>query len=396
MSDHSIIPMSAAPRRVQCAGSAIMEAMHPETEVNEAAEEGTASHELAEQMIDSMTRGGVGFPTPDQVVGQTASNGVIWTQDSYDGALMYAEDCQRIMQKTSVFGGPNLMIERKVEAHRIHPESYGTLDFAIVDHKALTVHVTDYKFGHRVVDAYENWQLIEYGVAVIDEITGGNGLEDQYWKIIFTVIQPRAPHRDGPIRRWEVRACDLRPYANYLHTVEHEALGPDPKCVTGPQCKDCSARYNCDTLMEGGAAEAAYVGKPFSVNRTPDELALEIKMLRQAKSVVESRLNGIEAQAEQMIRQGTSVPGFALEAGQGRQKWAMSNQEVFSLGGMMGIDLRKPAEPVTPKQAIAKGLDKQTINPLTTTPSTSTKLVESTKTTAAAVFRKRNDNHDHE
>jgi hypothetical protein len=385
--EHSIIPISAGARMVQCAGSVMMGMMHPETEESDDAREGTASHELATNMIDSFSRAGLDWP--GDAVGQTASNGVVWTEESYEAALQYAEDVSDVMQRTGVFGGPNLGIERRIAAPRIHDESWGTPDCSLFDSHGGILYLWDYKFGHRVVDAVENWQLIGYAVGLLDEITGGNGLADQHIRIVMTVVQPRAYHRQGTVRRWEVMGSDLRGYANILSRKAHEALGPDPQCITGPECLDCHGRHACTALQRAAMTAVAYLGKPTPDYLDADALSLEKRILDHAAELIKARRTGIDAQIEAMIKGGGMVPGWALESGQSRQRWTVSPADVFALGDLLGVDLRKPEEPITPKQAIKAGIDGAVISAYSEIPSTALRLVEINGAATAAIFARK-------
>ena len=359
--------------------------MHPDTEETDAALEGTASHELAAVMVRSMARAMTGFPERDKTVGQCAENGWEWDDESYDGALMYAETVREVMIRTGVF---NPSIEQRVSIDRIHPESWGTPDCALWDSKNATLYVYDYKYGHKVVEAFENWQLIEYTTGILDELTAGNGLVDQTIKVVMTIVQPRAFHRSGPVRSWTVTASDLRGYVNQLIDVEAAALGDDPTTCTGGECSDCSARHACDTHGQAAMGALHYLGQPTPAPLDADSLAIELRMMRDAFVLIKARKSGLEAQAEGLIASGETVKGYALEAGQGRQRWTVSAEEVFGMGDLVGIELRKTA-PITPKQALTAGIDASVISGYSETPSTALKLVESTKTTAHAVFSKR-------
>jgi hypothetical protein len=383
-----LIRPSSAHRRRRCAGSAVMEMLHPETTVNPDAEEGTASHEIAARMVRSLARAGVEFPRVEDVVGASAENGVIWTQESYDGAKMYAETIAETMHANANFA-PH--IEEPVDISSIHPDLWGTPDCWLFSDSVLFV--DDYKFGHLIVEAYENDQLIEYTAGIIDKIAEEQGLAvgilDQQITVVMRITQPRAAHRLGPVRRWTVKASDLRGYINQLKAIEAEATGPDPStCATPEGCRNCSARHSCDTLQRAGMSSIAYLGKPTPSPLEGHALGLELNILTEAAGIIKARLSGLTAQAEGAIRNGDTTPGWALEPGQSRQTWSSPTADILATGDLLGIDLRKPDEPVTPKQAIAKGIDASVISAYSKQPAGSLRLVPSTKTTAAAVFKR--------
>lgn len=380
--EHSIIPPSSAARRVQCPASRMMESRHPWVGDDEDALIGEASHELAAIIIANY---GIGVSPTEDLIGEQASNGMIWTQESYDGARMYADHVRSVMQSTGCFV-PH--VEQKVLIKAIHEACWGTPDCWLFHKAAGALHVWDYKFGHLIVEAFENWQGIEYIAGILEEL-GIDSAADEFITVHLHIIQPRAFHRLGPIRTWTVKASDLRPYFNKLEAVEAEALGDNPTCRTGPQCRDCSARVPCWGHTADSFAAIAYSGQPYSTPRDPAELGLELRLLRDAQATIKARLTGLEAQAEATIRDGDSVPGWAVEPGQTRTRWAVPTAEVLTLGDMLGVDLRKPPEPVTPTQAKKLGIDPAVISGYSETPTGALKLVESTKTIAAAVFSKR-------
>lgn len=383
MSGHSIIPPSSAARRVQCNASNFMEMMYPETEESDESREGTASHELAATMVDSASRARTNWPA--DAVGQMASNGVVWSQDSYDGAEMYADAVYDVMTATGVF---TPKIEQRVDISCIHPESWGTPDCWLLDKKTQTLYIWDYKYGHRPVEVRGNWQLIEYTAGILDGLEVG-GYQDQQITVVMTIVQPRAPHRDGPIRRWVVKASDLRGPINRLTATEAAALGADPDTRTGAECLDCTARLACDTLQEAGGSVMEFIGKPIPVNLDVDALGTELVLLDRAEALLKARKSGLVAQAEGLIQSGENVPGFALEQGYGRQKWSEDSDSIIQMCDLLGVDVRKPAEPKTPKQVLKLGVDESVIKEYSFTPRTDAKLVPSTQTIADAVFSKR-------
>ena len=361
-----------------------MEMMYPETEESDAAREGTASHELAAVMAESASRARTDWPT--HAVGQAASNGVVWSQESYDGAEMYAEDIYDVMTSTSVF---TPKIEQRVDISCIHSASWGTPDCWLFDKNLWTLYVWDYKFGHRPVEVRDNWQMTEYVAGILAIIEAEHDLGDNYIKVVMTIVQPRAPHRDGPIRRWTVRASGLRPAFERLIDVEAAALGPDPGTCTGAECRDCAARHACDTLQAADGSVMDFVGTPIPVNLDADALGTELVLLNKAEAILKARKSGLTAQAEGLIQSGENVPGFALEQGYGRQKWSEDSASIVQMCDLLGIDVRKPVEPKTPKQVLKLGVDESVIKEYSFIPRTDAKLVPSTQTLASAVFSKR-------
>lgn len=384
MSSHSIIAPSSANRRRACTGSAIMEAMHPDTSESEDSREGTASHELATIMVDALTRGRTGYPARDKTIGQEASNGVVWTEESYDCAEVFAEECGQLMQRTKVFGGEHFFSERKVQAPSIHPDSEGTLDFGIYDKATGIVYVKDYKFGHRPVEVMTDMQTFEYAIAIWDSIGSPKGTNFD-----LTIVQPRSFHRDGTIRRRWLPATEAMKELEIMKAVEAEALGDSPRTVaTVPGCRNCSGRHSCDTLGMACFDLAEYAGEPVSARQTPAQVATELAILEKAVGLLSARLTGKQAEAEALIKAGHLVPGKALEPVPGRQKWSVPDAEVLAMGDALKIDLRQTAKPVTPKQAEKKDIDASVIKEYSTTPN-SIKLVDAGETIASAVFGKK-------
>ncbi len=385
---HSIIPMSSAGRRVQCPASAVLELMHPEAEDKEASRQGTAAHELIPAMIHGFARGGTGVPDRDETIGTTAANGVAHSADTFDGAMTCALDVQRVMRETAVFGGDYLQVEQPVTAPRIHPQSWGTPDVWLFDQRGGRLYVWDYKHGHRPVEVVENWQLVEYGAGILEQITGdkGVGLEDQHIEIVFTIVQPRAQHRDGPIRRWTVKASDLRPLTNIAADAEHKALSAEPPMQTGPECLDCKARHVCTALAKKAGAAMDVAQRSDTHSLSSDALGVELRMLYAAEQALKARRTGLEAQAEGVIQAGGTVPGIAAETTFGRAQWLMPVDQIAQVGDMMGVDLRKPADVVTPRQAEQKGLSAELVKQYSHKPATGTKLVVDSQSRAARVF----------
>lgn len=379
---HSIIAPSSAARRVQCPASALLEAAYPD-EPTEASREGDAVHALAADMVRAQARAEFNWPKLGEVLDNSAPNGVIYTAEMYDAAELYALEIGRVMRATGVFT-PH--VEERVDMTSIHPKSFGMPDCWLYDPAGNTLYLWDLKYGYRVVEAEGNRQLVSYAAGALE----ATGAPDEA-SVVLSVIQPRAPHRDGPIRHWRMHADMVWGYAERLAEVEAEALGDSPRYRTGPECRYCRARHDCPTLTESAHAWAEYADHAPPLNLGPQGLGLEKRMLEEAIDVLTFRLTGIDAQITRLLEQGEAVPGYALETTWGRKKWTKPADAVFLLGDLLGVELRKPAEPITPTQAVKAGIDSAVISGYCETPATGKKLINRADSLAARIFRKLED-----
>jgi hypothetical protein len=362
MTAHSILAPSSAARRIQCPGSTLLEAAYPEAETTPEAAEGEAAHWAAAEMLSGRLVD----------IGQIAPNGVVLTQEMVEGADLYYDD---VVAELKPYGAaPHQgQIEQQIAIPRVHPQSYGTPDYAIWPRFGSLL-VYDYKFGHRYVEVYENPQLIEYVAGLLHGITQ-QGYSDQLINVTVKIVQPRAYHRSGPIREWSFKASDIRPHINIASNSAHEALGPEPRQRVGPECRDCRARHACVTLQRAAMRDLDEAGREQPLDLSPAALGLELKMLRAGIARLQARASGLEEQALAQIKRGVSIPGWGVEHGAGRQRWKASPAEVLAVGQMFGLDPAKPVDAITPLQAVAKGLPAEMLTAMAETPRGAAALV---------------------
>lgn len=376
---HAKLSPSASGRWVHCPGSVIMEERFPEPGRSEAAEEGTASHFVASESLT-----GQAIPSP----GQTAPNGVILTPEMIEAAEVYVQ----AVAKAAPAGGP-LHVEKALRVGRVHPECWGTPDLWYYVPALWELHVWDYKYGFGIVEPFENWQGICYAGGALDIVAANMGqpvaLIDQRVTVVIHIVQPRPFHAVGPVREWRVKASDLRGYYNRLEGAAAEALGANPRTVSGDYCRYCSARHACPAAQKAAMFAVDYTDQAAAEELSPEALAIELRTLQRAAKAIEYRLAGLESQAIATLQGGGHVPGFSIQSGSGRPSWTVPASEIFALGELFGLDLRKPPEAVTPAQAKKAGLDAAMVAAYSKAEGSGIKLVATGNSLAAQVFKQR-------
>jgi hypothetical protein len=387
---HSILPPSSAHiwgKPDGCTGWVQMSQTYPDDEESQASREGTAAHEIGAQLITDAKTNRVQNHSASDWVGITASNGVLFTEEMFDSAKEYADDVITVMRKTGIFGGEHLRIEQRVEIPKVHEINWGTPDCSVYHAAGNALYLWDYKHGFEVVEAFENWQGIDYLAGLLD-LHGIDGRTDQRTKVYLRIAQPRAFHREGTIREWVITASDLRAYFNTLNANAHEALSPNAKFRTGSHCKHCTGRQACPAALKAGLGMYEAVSKPVPVELSPDALGLQLSIVKRARKQLEYLESGFETQASALIKKGTMVPGWSVEQKIGRQKWDKPVEEVIALGDMLNLDLRKAPDAITPIQAKKLGIDDAVIMAYSTHPRTGLEIVPDNGNKAKQVFKK--------
>lgn len=383
ITEHARLAPSSAERWVECPGSVVMQERYPQNEESEEAKEGTASHWVASETLEAYKKAGTLFPPLLEFIDTPAPNGVIITEEMAEGAEVYVED---IISTLRMCGGDisKLHIEERTAIDKVHAESWGTPDAWFFDDKKGILYLWDYKYGHRVIQAYENWQLVEYVLGLVSGLFPD--IPEPEIQLDMRVVQPRTYNHEGPVRSWRTFPDMLRAHVNRLQAAAIEALSDSPRTVSGDWCRDCTARHVCQTYQEAAMIAVDVIGDLSADELPPEALGLEIRTLKRAHDAVKYRLEALQVQAIETIKSGKAVPWWGVEQGTGQQKWKKPAAEVFALGDLMGVEVRKKAEPITPKQAIKAGLDASLVESYSTVPLTGLKLVFDDGSKAKRVF----------
>lgn len=332
-----------------CPGYPTMAAKYPEDGERPEAREGTAAHHyLAEALM--------GRDLPQ--VGDLAPNGHPITQEMIDCAQgliddVFAFDLDRPLQ-----------VEQRIYMPSVHPSlNWGTADAFGINLEHKTVYIWDYKYGHRYVDPFENWQLVDYIAGVFRHFSV---IPTDEWRIRAVVYQPRCYHSGGTLKVWNTTGARFLDLIGKLALAAAEAGQPDAPLHTGDYCNDCSARHACPALLRAGGPALDLSMRTTPHDMAPEAMALELSYIKTALSRLEALESGLEAQVMAAIRSGKRVPFFKIGHTEGREGWTVPAEEVFSLGDMFGKDLRKLPEPITPNQARKLGVDGTVISAYST------------------------------
>ena len=339
---------SSANRRVACPGSRALEELYPVTEESPAVKEGIAAHWVAVQML-----------LGNHNMGLCAPNGEPITKEMLEGAELYWD---------AVGGNDLLHIELPVDISNIFEGLRGTPDAWRTKDRHL--YIWDYKFGHSYIEVFENWQLLEYAAGIgqkdipIDNIT-------------MTIVQPRCYTSEGQVRSWTISTSQMLEYIGILQSAELLASKTNAPQRPSSQCNHCSGRHACQTLQQVAltAVDVTMDNSPWELS--PLSTGNELRYLKRAAALLDSRITGLSEQARSMITRGEFVPGFKLESSAGREKWLRQAEEIITLGELMGYDLAKPLEPITPAQARKLGMDNGLLEEYSQRTPGALKLVES-------------------
>lgn len=312
---HSRIGASTCERWWNCPGSVALVATIPPQPSSPYAKEGTNAHLLAEWCLRNEAEA-------INTVGNTiiTNDGEFQVTDEMAEAVQMYLDTIRFDMETYGLKIKDIKIEHRFHLVHIDKDAYGTNDCNLPVFLDKVV-VYDYKHGQGVaVDAEENKQLMYYAL-------GAAELGD-YTTIEVVIVQPRAIHRDGPIRRWTLTIEDLRSFGNELRVKIAETRTDNALLNAGPWCKKtfCPAMAVCPAI-KGSVSKAAGLAfgdviKP--ILPAPDTLKpQELTRILQGMPLIEAWLTSVWAYAEQKANNGETIPGFKVVKGrEGNRKWS--------------------------------------------------------------------------
>lgn len=386
MSWHSRLAPSSAYRWVECPLSVSLSEEFPALMQDPSGPEGTAAHWVWYSMIKSHT----------PVLGELTPEGIQVTQEMLDGALQFVNKVFAIANPHQAMR--KVRLEERSSMTGIHWIMFGTPD-AEVDllEEVGEYHLIDYKYGHRSVDPFENWQLAAYAFGAFERLQLTAGQIDNA-KVFFHIVQPRCYHNRPASQTWETTGKSLRRMWDRMRESANEAITLELAAYPslGPHCRDCPGRRACPTFRTNTGANIDWINRSWP-NQMPLEAAgVELSFIRGALEQLKAAETALSEQVEYEISQGGFSPHWALESTPGRgREWNVPVEQVIELGEMVDTPLTKKPDLITPSQAIdlfkKKGFDTSLIAEYSVPKKGAVSLKPKTDTLASRVFGAKNN-----
>lgn len=318
-----------------CSGSIEMAAMFPaapDDADNDVAEDGTACHWLAAEVLAGR------FPQE----GTLAPNGRVLTEEMFDAVDLYVATVRSEFWRDAI-----TEVEQPVDCSAIYPGMSGTPD--VSQRRPDMLRVADLKFGFRFVEVWDNLQLIIYALA----LAALHKLPDDML-VELCIIQPRSWHRDGQVRAWTTKIGTLRAkFLPLLQARAKEVMEGRPQFLPNPGCLDCPGRHICIALQNSALTQLEVAYGMSNNELSPAALGNELARLKDGAKKMEARITGLEAQAEHLLRAGKVVPGWSLQPTTARETWQPgAEQAIIAIAREhFGVDVARPQKAITPNQA---------------------------------------------
>ena len=282
--------------------------------------------------------------------------------------------------------GGELIIERKFQLTDLHVLFQGTPDcLRLGDDGVLCVYDLKLGKGHvvEVADGNKpNLQLAYYAMGALNEIFTRQRASIK--QIELVIVQPRAEHPDGPVRRFRAPVPLLDELTDFFKERAAKTADPYAPRIPGQHCTFCRAAGTCPALRAYSYDVANFsgngCGEPHSLS--PEGLAHVLD----AAGVIETWIRALRDEAHRIAATGEEIPGWKMVDRIGHRKWIDEKKAADQLGHrftnsqIYSYKLKSPAQ----IEALDKKL-KEKWQPLWTKPVTGQDLVRETRVRPARI-----------
>lgn len=333
---HATWSASATSRNWNCSGALALGANVEKLDVeSEAAAWGTAAHSLAEKAL----RGKFDADTLIGTVEKTKQHQFTVDEEMAETAQQYVD---YVLEQFVSTRYAQLWIEERFSLAKLDPpfDAGGTCDAIIYNPDEKLLEVVDLKGGRGVVvEVTENKQLRTYALGALLAHP-----ELDVVKVKSTIVQPRAPHKDGRIRSETYHVSDLMEWTYELlgrMDLAKQAADEFARITgdisrdewgtfflkAGDHCTFCPAAAICPALESKALSVAnAFFNDSGAVvvRNQPDELdPARIAQVLDGADALGNWLNAVRALATRMAETGTEIPGYHLVDRIGHRRWRL-------------------------------------------------------------------------
>ena len=348
---HAVWSASSTAANWTCAGRMAMVSISPDDKKSIYAAEGTAAHEVAEKAL----RGDLDC---------SKFLGEVYSIDGFD--VEVTEELARSAQtyvhyvasQTDVAAGSVLLIEERHSLAQLNPpfDAGGTCDATIIKPHLGEIEVVDLKNGRGIVEVNGNKQTRTYALLAL--LNAPKDLVNQIDQVKVTIVQPRAPHKDGRIRSETFHIAELIEWTSeLLKAMNRSALALEEfnmingsrtmfdewasKVLTPGNCTFCPALGICPAVRKKALSVAPEIAKtwfedttletpPMLSNTVPALSPEELSHILDGIDALEDWAKAVRAAAHSLAEGGTTIPGYKLVEKVGNRKWAADDEKIIA------------------------------------------------------------------
>jgi hypothetical protein len=283
-------------------------------------------------------------------------NGVTVTEDMVLATRVFVDLVRELWDLAKAHPDSRLWIERNFSLGALNPPApmFGTGDVVIYNGFTRRLFVPDYKHGvGYAVTAKGNSQLWYYGLGALLDIEKeiGAGKVDF---IEMAIVQPRAAHPEGTIRKDFATYAEMLEFAFVLIDAAHQAMTANAPRKPGPWCRWCKASAVCpEKKAQAQALAQIEFANAEAEPPAPASLPLEtVLQILEHKDVLIKWLASIDAFVHGKLERGESVPGWKLVPRRAMRRWrdAQEVAQWLELGGYPPSEYKTEPELKSPAQ----------------------------------------------
>lgn len=207
------------------------------------------------------------------------------------------------------------------------PDCYGTGDFMARVTIAGRIIIIDYKHGAgTLVEVIDNPQLKIYGLGALLRLGKGSGITH----VQTTIVQPRAPHPQGPIRSHTYTVAELMDFGQDVLDAIDACEADNPPFVPGDHCKWCGIEDSCAARAKAIAGDIVAVISEMSDGMvlTPTE---QEQFLQRIESLgLEDFVGALRGAIHKRLEDGGSSDRYKLVAKRASRVWLRDESQTIA------------------------------------------------------------------